>query len=628
MTGRCGWASGSPNFPLLRLFVAEAGHGQPGPDAVERDGGDIARDLQDELPYMQGLIDDFARRSRLLGVYVVDPRGGLLLRDASGPMLPDLLRRDAVARLAEAGAPIVLPPRVVAGHLVADLVLPIAAPQSDVPDDRRLVGALVMSLPVERELARALARGPLDAPGERRSLIVPDPAGPLEPTAGPDGARLTPAPAGVAAGRSRAYGALGLAAGTAVAVGRPVSGLDWTALASADWRVATAPLRAFAGQTRLLGLTLALLLATTAAGGWRHLESRRQRALATQYRDLAGRLEAQQRLLLSITDTVPDMIGLKDLQRRYIFANPALALAAGQSPAALVGRTDRDLFPPATAARFDRLDREALAIGAVLVEDLEVELPGGRRYLHIAEVPVAEPGGRLTGVIAVARDVTQLTRARRQRERLVAQTVEVLVRAIELADPYLLGHSFGVRDLAGQLAQELGLGTAATATVRLAASLSQVGKLFVPRELLTKPGRHTPEEEQVMRGHVGHALRVLEDVDLDLPVETAIAQMHERLEGGGYPLGLAGAAIGIEGRLLAVADVFCARTRPRAYRDAIAPAEALHHLRCHGERYDASVVAALAAILERAPAAGSAPEGSGQEPGAISTSQLGPLPIA
>ena len=63
------------DFPLLRLFVAEAGHGQPGPDAVERDGGDIARDLQDELPYMQGLIDDFARRSRLLGVYVVDPRG-------------------------------------------------------------------------------------------------------------------------------------------------------------------------------------------------------------------------------------------------------------------------------------------------------------------------------------------------------------------------------------------------------------------------------------------------------------------------------------------------------------------------------------------------------------------------
>ena len=130
-----------------------------------------------------------------------------------------------------------------------------------------------------------------------------------------------------------------------------------------------------------------------------------------------------------------------------------------------------------------------------------------------------------------------------------------------------------------------------------------------------------------MRGHVGHALRVLEDVDLDLPVETAIAEMHERLEGGGYPLGLAGAAIGIEGRLLAVADVFCARTRPRAYRDAIAPAEALHHLRCHGERYDASVVAALAAILERAPAAGT-PEGPGQEPGAISTSQLGPLPIA
>ena len=97
----------------------------------------------------------------------------------------------------------------------------------------------------------------------------------------------------------------------------------------------------------------------------------------------------------------------------------------------------------------------------------------------------------------------------------------------------------------------------------------------------------------MMQRHVGHALRVLEGVDLDLPVVAAIAQMHERLDGRGYPRGLEGAAIGKEGRVLAVADVFCARTRPRSYRDAILPAEALRHLRSNARRYDEGVVAAL-----------------------------------
>ena len=79
------------------------------------------------------------------------------------------------------------------------------------------------------------------------------------------------------------------------------------------------------------------------------------------------------------------------------------------------------------------------------------------------------------------------------------------------------------------------------------------------REILAKPGRHTEAEQALMRGHVGHAQRVLEGAGLDLPVAEALAQMHERLDGTGYPNGLAGGAIGRVGRVLAVADVYCAR---------------------------------------------------------------------
>ncbi len=621
--------AGLAGSPMLRRLVAEA-------DAAGEYGR--TRYLGDDLTYLQSLVDDLARQDRLLGVQLVDAEGEVLLRAGGASIPPEAPRRDALAALARTGAPVVEPPRVAAGHLVVDLLVPIAGPRTALPDDTRPIGALVLSMPVERALARALRPGLLQAPGERRALVVPGPSGSRVLAWGPDGPGLGPAPTGVVAGRDRAFGRIEGPGGPMLAVGREVAGLGWTALALADPQAAAAPAGTFARQARLEAMALALLLGTALAAGWWRQESRRQRELAAQHQGLAGRLDRQRRLLESVTDTVPDMIGLKDLRRRYLFANPALASAAGCSPEALLGRTDRDIFPPATAAMLDRLDREALAIGAVLVEDLELELESGRRILHLVEVPVREPDGRLTGVVAVARDVTPLAEARRQRERLVAQTVEVLVRAVELVDPYLLGHSFRVRDLAVRLAQELGLGEEATATLRLAASLSQVGKLFVPRDLLTKPERHTPEEERQMQGHVAHAIRVLEGVDLDLPVVAAIAQMHERLDGRGYPRGLEGAAIGTEGRVLAVADVFCARIRPRSYRQAISPAEALGHLRSSPTRYDGRVVAALATILERGrEVLGSAaadggkrggPPDQGHSAGAISIPQLGPLPIA
>ncbi len=127
--------------------------------------------------------------------------------------------------------------------------------------------------------------------------------------------------------------------------------------------------------------------------------------------------------------------------------------------------------------------------------------------------------------------------------------------------------------------------------------MSQIGKLFVPREILVKPGRHSDDEQALMREHVGHAQRVLEGAGLDLPVAEALVQMHERLDGTGYPNGLAGGAISRVGRVLAVADVYCARTEPRSYRDRLVPELALRE-NCH--RYDPEVVAALAVYLDGA----------------------------
>jgi HD-GYP domain-containing protein (c-di-GMP phosphodiesterase class II) len=241
-------------------------------------------------------------------------------------------------------------------------------------------------------------------------------------------------------------------------------------------------------------------------------------------------------------------------------------------------------------------------LGGAARDEIEVTLRHRRRHLGVVVVPLAGDHAP-AGTVLVARDVTDAVMRRRERERLIERTTTALARTVELADPYLLGHSQRMAHLAVALAGELGLSAAETATARVAATLSQIGKTFVPRHILTKPGRHDEAERQAMRRHVDHARAILRDIDFDLPVADAIGQMHERLDGTGYPAGLRGSDIAAVARVLAVADVFCARTMPRGYREAASADEVIGRLRDHPQRYDAEVVAALEAVAARGGAA-------------------------
>jgi HD-GYP domain-containing protein (c-di-GMP phosphodiesterase class II) len=139
----------------------------------------------------------------------------------------------------------------------------------------------------------------------------------------------------------------------------------------------------------------------------------------------------------------------------------------------------------------------------------------------------------------------------------------------------------------------------------LAACLSQVGKIFVPQAILTKPGQLEEAELRIVQRHVEHALEVIRPIDFDLPIGDAIGQMHERLDGSGYPNGLRGDQIQPLARVLGVVDVFCALTEARAHRYQLSVGKALLYLAENPQRYDVKVVRALA---ETVAAAGTAAE--------------------
>ena len=157
-----------------------------------------------------------------------------------------------------------------------------------------------------------------------------------------------------------------------------------------------------------------------------------------------------------------------------------------------------------------------------------------------------------------------------------------------------------VAEFAVETARQLGAEPEEIATVEIAANLSQIGKLAIPRAILTKTERLDDDEIALMQSHIEHAESVLKDIEFDLPVHATIRQMHERLDGTGYPDGLAGGAISRTGRILGACDVFCARIEPRSYRRGIDAQAALAILRQNDRRYDPEVVSALCAVVRSA----------------------------
>lgn len=570
LDGLVGLAARLTGSELVRLFAHEA-------TLVDGDTR-LAPAVAEQAPYMSLVLEELARQSGLEGAGLLARDGSWLLRDGS-VRLPETVRRTLVQAL-EAG------PAGPRSLLLADergprlvLAVPLPPPEAAAGESSR--AAVVLVVPARDRLARLLGPQPLDGAGVRARLEADR----------PDGSALR-------IGADATVEVREPAAPTAdPRVAAPVAGLPWRVILEADLATVLTQhsswawtMRAAAGGLWLAGLALLSALLARQA-------SRHQRALAEQYREAARAIDAERRLLEEIASAVPDLVSLKDARGRFVFVNRALSNALGRGVHELLGRREEEILEPDTATKLAALERNALSSGAAVQPELALVVGGRRRILHTIALGLPDPSGGPPRLLRVARDLTELAAERRRSARLREQLVSALLRTIELADPYLLGHSRMVAELAERLALRLALDPETIATVRLAGELSQIGKLFVPRDLLTKEGRHTPEESAVMRRHVEHALAVLDGVEFDLPVATAIAQMHERLDGTGYPRGLAGSAIGPAGRVLAVADVFVARTRPRSYRDAASSEHVLAVLRAHPERYDAAVVAALEAEL-------------------------------
>lgn len=191
-----------------------------------------------------------------------------------------------------------------------------------------------------------------------------------------------------------------------------------------------------------------------------------------------------------------------------------------------------------------------------------------------------------------------LERTLRGLKRALEGTVTALATTTEKKDAYTAGHQRRVARLACAIAEEIGLSKEFIEGLNTAGLLHDIGKIAVPAEILSKPGKLYDYEFALIKPHPQIGYEILKDIEFPRPVALSVLQHHERMDGSGYPNGLSGDDIIMEARILAVADVVEAMSTHRPYRPALGVEAALQEIeRRSGVAYDTLVVKACLKVL-------------------------------
>ena len=381
-------------------------------------------------------------------------------------------------------------------------------------------------------------------------------------------------------------------------VATPLSALQWWIVEEADYHTARQDLTRHARIAWTLSGLIIIGFTVTFSAIWFQQVSRKNRQIAQHFQELAKQIDSQRQLLNSVNDSIGDFISLKDLRGIYQYVNPAMAEALGRDIEEILSQDDHAVFGFDTAKLLENWDQQVISSGASLSVQETLYFKSQPHHLIISKVPLSESDGSISGIISVMTDITELVEGQKRHEKAILRTVKALVSAVELNDQYLAGHSRRLRLLGHEVIKQLGGNSQQQTTVEIAANLSQIGKMFVNKELLSAHRTLTDEERAEIEQHVEHAARILRSIDFELPIPDTIYQMNERMDGSGYPQGLKGNDIILPARVLAVVNSFCAMVEPRAYRTRKENAIALDELEEMNQYYDIEVVAALREIVE------------------------------
>ena len=314
-------------------------------------------------------------------------------------------------------------------------------------------------------------------------------------------------------------------------------------------------------------------------------------------------LRASEQRFVAFADHVPGRLWIRDRDLRYLYVNPLLVADLGGAETDYAGKTPEELWDTDTAAAARDMCRRALDGEVVDVIERWPDRNGSGFFRSLTFSVAGEGDTALIGGLMF--DVTEQHATqedvRRHAERL-RRTLEGVVMAMshvaETRDPYTAGHERRVSELAVAIGEEMGLAADDLDGLRMAGLIHDIGKITVPAEILSKPGRLSSVEFRLIKQHAQAGFDILQAIAFERPVAQMVLQHHERRDGSGYPQALSGEDILLEARMLAAADVVEAMSSHRPYRAALGIEPALAEIRENaGSRYDPDVAAACERVF-------------------------------
>ncbi len=204
----------------------------------------------------------------------------------------------------------------------------------------------------------------------------------------------------------------------------------------------------------------------------------------------------------------------------------------------------------------------------------------------------------LASTIAVHMNTKRFIEQRKRDEKAIEQTMQTFVNFIEAKDPSTSGHSLRVAQYSKMLAEKLGYYEDECNQIYCIALMHDCGKIYIPDEILTKPGRLTDEEFAIMKKHTVYGAEILRDFTAIEGMGSGALTHHERFDGKGYPNGIAGEDIPIIGRIICVSDAFDAMNSRRCYRSSLSEEVILNELKSNrGKQFDPVIVDCLLALI-------------------------------
>lgn len=332
------------------------------------------------------------------------------------------------------------------------------------------------------------------------------------------------------------------------------------------------------------------------------------RSLGT-VQDITERIEAEGELtkrearFRAIFEHSHDAIFLMDGDQWIECNAKAIEIYGCDSRDQIIGHSPLEFSPLTQPDGMATADKIALKTKLVLEGEPQsfqwkhLRLDGSEFDAEIGLTAVTLDGKRY--VQAISRDITKRVEATRKLQESLESTIAALATTAEKRDPYTAGHQRRVTELACAIAEEMALPVEQIKGLRFAATMHDIGKMAIPSEILTKPGRLTDIEFQLIQQHSQMGYEILEGIRFPWPVAQIVIQHHERQDGSGYPAGVAGDEILLEARVLAVADVVEAMSTHRPYRPALGIEIALEEIQSkRGSHFDPEVVAACTQVIE------------------------------